>query len=121
LPCFDILPRIAHQLTWPEFRNLSTHSAGALYEAFAPKPGEFCAALSEDPRPGAERKLTGKEEALLVATAHTVSPRSAQAIKKRSKSFFTRRHEAENFSQPAPAAVSASCAQNRNAVAAPPS
>jgi Homeodomain-like domain len=26
-------------------------------------------ALSEDPRPGAERKLTGKEEALLVATA----------------------------------------------------
>jgi transposase len=27
------------------------------------------AALSEEPRPGAERKLTGKEEALLVATA----------------------------------------------------
>lgn len=26
-------------------------------------------ALSEEPRPGAERKLTGKEEALLVATA----------------------------------------------------
>ena len=26
-------------------------------------------ALSGDPRPGAERKLTGKEEALLVATA----------------------------------------------------
>jgi len=31
--------------------------------------GNLQRALSEDPRPGAERKLTGKEEALLVATA----------------------------------------------------
>ena len=31
--------------------------------------GNLEAALSEEPRPGAERKLTGKEEALLVATA----------------------------------------------------
>lgn len=32
------------------------------------------AALSEEPRPGAERKLTGKEEALLVATACAKPP-----------------------------------------------
>src|SRR6266496_809216 len=32
------------------------------------------AALSEDPRPGAERKLSGKEEALLVATACSSPP-----------------------------------------------
>jgi transposase len=31
--------------------------------------GNLDAALSEEPRPGAERKLSGKEEALLVATA----------------------------------------------------
>ena len=31
-------------------------------------------ALSEEPRPGAERKLTGKEEALLVATACATPP-----------------------------------------------
>src|SRR6202046_4966881 len=31
--------------------------------------GNLERALSEDPRPGAERKLTGKEEALLIATA----------------------------------------------------
>jgi hypothetical protein len=31
-------------------------------------------ALSEEPRPGAERKLTGKEEALLVATACSNPP-----------------------------------------------
>jgi transposase len=36
------------------------------------------AALSEEPRPGAERKLTGKEEALLVATACS-SPPSGRA------------------------------------------
>jgi hypothetical protein len=30
--------------------------------------GNLDLALSEEPRPGAERKLTGKEEALLVAT-----------------------------------------------------
>ena len=32
------------------------------------------AALSEEPRPGAERKLTGKQEALLVATACSKPP-----------------------------------------------
>ena len=36
--------------------------------------GNLERALSEDPRPGAERKLTGKEEALLVATACTNPP-----------------------------------------------
>ena len=33
------------------------------------------AALSETPRPGGERKLTGKEEALLIATACSSPPR----------------------------------------------
>src|SRR5207249_2631068 len=36
--------------------------------------GNLERALSEEPRPGAERKLTGKEEALLVATACTSPP-----------------------------------------------
>jgi transposase len=36
--------------------------------------GNLEQALSEDPRPGAERKLTGKEEALLVATACSSPP-----------------------------------------------
>src|SRR3981081_4233816 len=36
--------------------------------------GNLKRALSEDPRPGAERKLTGKEEALLVATACATPP-----------------------------------------------
>src|SRR6266699_6521048 len=36
--------------------------------------GSLEAALSEEPRPGAERKLTGKEEALLVATACSDPP-----------------------------------------------
>jgi transposase len=36
--------------------------------------GNLEAALSEDPRPGAERKLSGKEEALLVATACSSPP-----------------------------------------------
>ena len=36
--------------------------------------GSLEAALSEEPRPGAERKLTGKEEALLVATACSAPP-----------------------------------------------
>jgi transposase len=36
--------------------------------------GNLVAALSEEPRPGAERKLTGKEEALLVATACSKPP-----------------------------------------------
>jgi hypothetical protein len=31
--------------------------------------GNLEAALSEEPRPGADRKLSGKEEALLIATA----------------------------------------------------
>ena len=37
--------------------------------------GNLEAALSEAPRPGAERKLSGKEEALLVATACSDPPR----------------------------------------------
>src|SRR5262245_60530601 len=36
--------------------------------------GNLERALSEEPRPGAERKLTGKEEALLVATACSGPP-----------------------------------------------
>jgi transposase len=36
--------------------------------------GNLAAALSEEPRPGAERKLSGKEEALLVATACSAPP-----------------------------------------------
>jgi transposase len=36
--------------------------------------GNLEAALSEKPRPGAGRKLTGKEEALLVATACSKPP-----------------------------------------------
>src|SRR5262249_52279400 len=36
--------------------------------------GSLEAALSEKPRPGASRKLTGKEEALLVATACSKPP-----------------------------------------------
>jgi transposase len=36
--------------------------------------GNLSAALSEQPRPGASRKLTGKEEALLVATACSKPP-----------------------------------------------
>ena len=36
--------------------------------------GNLAAALSEDPRPGASRKLSGKEEALLVATACSNPP-----------------------------------------------
>jgi transposase len=37
--------------------------------------GDLERALSEEPRPGAERKLTGKEEALLVATACANPPK----------------------------------------------
>jgi transposase len=37
--------------------------------------GNLEAALSEEPRPGAARKLTGKEEALLVATACATPPK----------------------------------------------
>ena len=36
--------------------------------------GNLERALSEEPRPGAERKLSGKEEALLVATACSTPP-----------------------------------------------
>lgn len=36
--------------------------------------GDLERALSEEPRPGAERKLTGKEEGLLVATACAPPP-----------------------------------------------
>ena len=36
--------------------------------------GDLDLALNEEPRPGAQRKLTGKEEALLVATACSSPP-----------------------------------------------
>ena len=36
--------------------------------------GNLVAALSEEPRPGARRKLSGKDEALLVATACSKPP-----------------------------------------------
>ena len=36
--------------------------------------GNLAAALSEEPRPGAARKLSGKQEALLVATACAKPP-----------------------------------------------
>ena len=42
--------------------------------------GNLEAALSEEPRPGAERKLTGKEEALLVATACSKPARGPRAL-----------------------------------------
>ena len=38
--------------------------------------GNLKRALSEEPRPGAERKLTDKEEALLVATACSSPPQA---------------------------------------------
>jgi transposase len=41
--------------------------------------GNLEGALSEQPRPGAERKLTGKQEALLVATACANPRRGAPA------------------------------------------
>jgi transposase len=41
--------------------------------------GNLDKALHEEPRPGAKRKLTGQEEALLVATACPARPRAAPA------------------------------------------
>jgi len=41
--------------------------------------GNLERALSEEPRPGAERKLTGKEEALLVARLAQILPKAAPA------------------------------------------
>src|SRR5271156_2390163 len=47
--------------------------------------GNLAAALSEEPRPGATRKLTGKEAALLVATACSTPPegRSRWTVRRR--------------------------------------
>ena len=42
--------------------------------------GNLERALSEEQRPGAERKLTGKEEALLVATACAASPGGSRPL-----------------------------------------
>ena len=42
--------------------------------------GNLEAALSEEPRPGANRKLSGKEEALLVATACSSSTRGPRSL-----------------------------------------
>jgi len=41
--------------------------------------GNLEAALSEEPRPGAKRKLSGKEQALLVATACSKPPATRQS------------------------------------------
>src|SRR6478609_1104518 len=55
--------------------------------------GNLERALSEEPRPGAERKLTGKEEALLVATACASPPkgRSRWTLKLLQDGVTTRR------------------------------
>ncbi len=52
--------------------------------------GNLERALSEEPRPGAERKLTGKEEALLVATACSTPPegRANWTLKLLSETLF---------------------------------
>ena len=42
--------------------------------------GNLERALSEEPRPGAERKLSGKEEALLVATACASPPEGTRPL-----------------------------------------
>ena len=42
--------------------------------------GNLEAALSEEPRPGADRKLSGKEEALLVATACSNPPEGSRPL-----------------------------------------
>ena len=42
--------------------------------------GNLEAALSEEPRPGADRKLSGKEEALLVATACSDPPKGPRPL-----------------------------------------
>src|SRR5579872_6038287 len=58
-------------------RRLSEPSGSAFPPSAGPSrfvEGNLDAALSEEPRPGAERKLTGKEEALLVATACSSPP-----------------------------------------------
>ena len=53
--------------------------------------GNLERALSEEPRPGAERKLTGKEEALLVATACAEPP----AGRKRCDADAAGRHDGQ--------------------------
>jgi transposase len=52
--------------------RVSLSSVGRTKRRFV--EGNLERALSEEPRPGAERKLTGKEEALLVATACAKPP-----------------------------------------------
>src|SRR2546421_3961092 len=54
------------------FVRVSLSSIGRTKRRFV--EGNLERALSEEPRPGAERKLTGKEEALLVATACAKPP-----------------------------------------------
>ena len=58
------------RLPGPSVLSLST--VGRTKRRFV--EGNLERALSEEPRPGAERKLTGKEEALLVATACAKPP-----------------------------------------------
>ncbi|WP_430648050.1 helix-turn-helix domain-containing protein [Bradyrhizobium rifense] len=57
--------------------RVSLSTAGRTKRRFV--EGNLERALSEEPRPGTERKLTGKEEALLVATACTKRPSAANA------------------------------------------
>lgn len=52
--------------------SVSLSTVGRIKRRFV--EGNVERALSEEPRPGAERKLTGKEEALLVATACAKPP-----------------------------------------------
>lgn len=52
--------------------SVSLSTVGRIKRRFV--EGNLERALSEEPRPGAERKLTGKEEALLVATACAKPP-----------------------------------------------
>jgi hypothetical protein len=62
----------------PATKRLQGASAWAARPCTGPSDaswkGNLERALSEEPRPGAERKLTGKEEALLVATACASPP-----------------------------------------------
>jgi transposase len=59
--------------------------------------GNLERALSEEPRPGAERKLTGKEEALLVATACANPPDGSKKYAQRPFFSALRRQYRGNF------------------------
>jgi hypothetical protein len=91
-PGLSVLERMVHQMvvaisniarnsgarwgTDAAYSKLATphHQQSARLSATIRGQGNLDRALSEEPRPGAERKLTGKEEALLVATACAKPP-----------------------------------------------